>query len=431
MGKKILDSKILYVVLSIFISLSLWLWVASRDENREFDRFSNLPINFSGVEMLEDRELMIVNPNVTATINVRARPMVLAILKDTPPKLNASVSNINMEGKHTVNYTVELPNGVNMSDVEITYGNGGSAVVVEVARALSRKVEIRGEFLGSVAEGYLAGDKDDFRFDPVELTVSGRADLVNQVSHARVTVTGDDLTETVSEALPFQLIGASGDPLEDLDVTCDVDAIYTVFPIRATAEVPLVIKVVEGGGLRERDVRIDASADSIMVAGSREAVDALVSQGGIPLATIDLAALDDETVENGGEQTYAIPLDDRLENVSGITEVKVTLKVTKRVETRIFEVSSRISTANEPEGWDANIITQVLPVRVRGPKALLDELTEENIQVVANLRDIANPAAGQYTVSAEVYLHNAGTVTDVGVVSPKSYTVVVSLSRES
>lgn len=108
----------------------------------------------------------------------------------------------------------------------------------------------------------------------------------------------------------------------------------------------------------------------------------------------------------------------------------MTFKVTKRVETRIFEVSSRISTANEPEGWDADIITQVLPVRVRGPKALLDELTEENIQVVANLRDIANPSAGNYTVSAEVYLHNAGTVTDVGVVNPKGYTVVVSLSRE-
>ena len=85
-----------------------------------------------------------------------------------------------------------------------------------MARALSRKVRIEGEFLGSAAEGYLAGDKDDFRFDPVELTVSGQAELVNQVSYARVTVTEENLTENVGEAFPFQLIGASGDPL-DLD----------------------------------------------------------------------------------------------------------------------------------------------------------------------------------------------------------------------
>lgn len=429
MGKKILDSKILYVVLSILLSLAAWLFVTSRDENRENRPFTNLPVNFSGVEMLEDRELMIVNPNVTASIRVRATPLILATLNETPPKLNASVSNINMEGRHTVNYTVELPSGVSQSDVEITYGTGGSAVVVEVARALSRRVRIEGEFKGSVAEGYLAGDKDDFRFDPAEVTVSGRADLVNQVSHAKVTITRENLTESVSESLPFQLIGASGDPLEGLDVTCDVDAIYTVFPIKATAEIPLTIKVIEGGGLKERDVSINKSVDSIVVAGSREAVDALVGQGDIILTTIDLAELDDETVENGSERTIPIPLDDRLENVSGITEVKVTLKVNKRVETRIFEVTSRISTINAPEGWTPAVITQMLPVRVRGTRALLDELTEESIRVVADLRDVSQ-TAGQYTVEASIYLDGPGTVTDVGVVNPNSYSIVVSLSRD-
>lgn len=429
MGKKILDSKILYVVLSILLSLAAWLFVTSRDENRENRPFTNLPVNFSGAEMLEDRELMIVNPNVTASIRVRATPLILATLNETPPKLNASVSNINMEGRHTVNYTVELPSGVSQNDVEITYGTGGSAVIVEVARALSRKVRIEGEFKGSVAEGYLAGDKDDFRFDPAEITVSGRADLVNQVSHAKVTITRENLTETVSESLPFQLIGASGDPLEGLDVTCDVDAIYTVFPIKATAEIPLTIKVIEGGGLKERDVSINKSVDSIVVAGSREAVDALVGQGDIILTTIDLAELDDETVENGSERTIAIPLDDRLENVSGITEVKVTLKVNKRVETRTFEVTSRISTINAPEGWTPAVVTKMLPVRVRGTRALLDELTEESIRVVADLRDVSQ-TAGQYTVVASIYLDGPGTVTDMGVVNPNSYSIVVSLSRD-
>lgn len=429
MGKKILDSKILYVALSVLLSLAAWLFVTSGDENRDTRQFTNLPINFSGVEMLEDRELMIVNPNVTASIRVRATPLILATLNETPPKLNASVSNINMEGRHTVNYTVELPSGVSFDNVEIDYGSGGSAVMVEVARALSRKVRIEGEFKGSAAEGYLAGDKDDFRFDPVEVTVSGRVDLVNQVSHAKVTITREELTESVSESLPFQLIGASGDPLEGLDVTCDVDAIYTVFPIKATAEIPLTIKVIEGGGLKERDVSINKSVDSIVVAGSREAVDALVSQGDIILTTIDLAELDDETVENGSERTIAIPLDDRLENVSGITEVKVTMKVNKRVETRTFEVTSRISTINAPEGWTPAVVTKMLPVQVRGTRALLDELTEESILVVADLRDVSQ-TAGQYTVAASIYLNGPGTVTDMGVVNPNSYSIVVSLSRD-
>ncbi len=432
MGKKILDSKALYMVLSIVLAFAAWLFVTSKDGTKDSERFANLLVEFSGEEILEERGLMIVNRDVKATITVQAAPTVLAVLKREQPRLVANVANISTEDTHVVNYRVILPNGVKDTDVEIIYsgpgGLGGSAVSVEVAQALSRKVRIEGEFQGTVAEGYLAGDNDDFRFDPVELVVSGRADLVNQVSHVKVIVSGDNLTETVSDAFPFQLIGASGDPLE-LDVNCDVDTIYTVFPIRATAEIPLKVNVVSGGGLSVSDITLSLSDKSITVAGSKEAVDALAGEGELLLGTIDLAELDDNLAQNGGDVTFAIPLADELENLSGITEVTATLRVNKRVETRTFQVTSRISTINAPEGWTPTIITQVLAVRVRGPEVLLDELTEESIRVVADLKDI-NQAAGKYTVPATIYLDSAGTLSDVGVVTPRTYSVVVSLVKD-
>lgn len=431
MGKKILDSKILYMVLSIIISLSLWIWVTSRDENKETQPFT-LPVTFEGVDILEDRGLMIVSQNVTASVRVRAAPMILATLSNNPPQLIANVSSINSEGTHRVVYSTRLPSGSGISenDVEYISGGGGTAVNVEVARSLRREgIEIRGEWQGSTAEGYLAGDKDDFRFDPGTLTISGRAELVNQVAYAKVIVTGENLTESVGDYFPFQLIGASGDPL-DLDISCDVDMIYTSFPIRATAEIPLEVKVTPGGGLGDSDIDVKLDTDSIVVAGSREAVDALVNLGAITVASIDLAALEDDVAENGGERTYPIPLTDELENVSGVTEVTVTLKIRKQVETREFEVKAdRISTTNVPEGWQPSIITQVLKVKVRGTTALLDELTEENIWAVVNLQEI-NAASGQHTVSASIYLNSAGSEGDVGVVNPASYTVVVSLAQD-
>ena len=432
MGKKILDSKALYMVLSIVLAFAAWLFVTSKDGTKDSERFANLLVEFSGEEILEERGLMIVNRDVKATITVQAAPTVLAVLKREQPRLVANVANISTEDTHVVNYRVILPNGVKDTDVEIIYsgpgGLGGSAVSVEVAQALSRKVRIEGEFQGTVAEGYLAGDNDDFRFDPVELVVSGRADLVNQVSHVKVIVSGDNLTETVSDAFPFQLIGASGDPLE-LDVNCDVDTIYTVFPIRATAEIPLKVNVVSGGGLSVSDITLSLSDKSITVAGSKEAVDALAGEGELLLGTIDLAELDDNLAQNGGDVTFAIPLADELENLSGITEETATIRVNKRVETRTFQVTSRISTINTPEGWTPTIITQVLAVRVRGPEVLLDELTEESIRVVADLKDI-NQAAGKYTVPATIYLDSAGTLSDVGVVTPRTYSVVVSLVKD-
>ena len=427
MGKKILDSKLLYMILSILISLSLWIWVTSRDENKETQTF-NLPVTFEGVDILENRGLMIVSQNITANVRVQATPMILATLSNNPPQLVANVSSISAEGTHAVVYTYRLPGEVSSNDVEFISGAGGTAVNVEVARSLRREgIEIRGEFQGTAAEGYLAGDKDEFRFSPGTLTISGRAELVNQVAYAKVIVTGEDLTEPVDGEFPFQLIGASGDPL-DLDISCDVDMIYTTFPIRAMAEIPLEVKVTPGGGLGVDDVRVELDTDSIVVAGSREAVDALASLGAVTVASIDLATLEDDVVQNGSERVISIPLTDELENVTGITEVTVTLKILKRVETREFEIKADRINTTAPEGWQASIITQVLKVKIRGTAELLDELTEESIWAIADLQD-TNMATGQYTVSARPYLNSAGSESDVGVVNPSGYTVVISLTQ--
>ena len=420
MGKKILDSKALYVILSILLSVSAWLYVTSLDVTKDSIPI-RCPVQLTDVDILEDRGLMVVSEELTAVINPRATTLVLATLRSNPPTLKASVSNITSEGEHTMVYTIEPPEGVRQSDVEyVNTGSSGNTVKVEVARFLRREVPVKGDFQGKTAEGYLAGDQDDFRFSPATVWVSGRAEDVNQVACARVIVTGEELTETVNESLPFQLIGASGDPLEGLKVSCDTDQVYTVFPIRATAEIPLEVRVAEGGGLKESDVEIQLSVPSIMVAGSREAVTAQVNEGALTLAVIELA-----TVRDGDELTYSIPLTDELENLSGVSTVTVTVRVKKRVEIRTFETAS-ISVINVPEGWRADIITQVLQVEVRGTKALLDELLEENILVVADLRDITQ-AAGPYTVSANVYLNSAGSKSEIGELNPSSYTITISL----
>ena len=86
MGKKILDSKALYVVLSVLLAFAAWLFVTSKDSTKDSERFANLPVEFTGEEILEERGLMIVNRDVKATITVQASPMVLAVLKRELPK---------------------------------------------------------------------------------------------------------------------------------------------------------------------------------------------------------------------------------------------------------------------------------------------------------------------------------------------------------
>lgn len=420
MGKKILDSKALYVVLSIAIAVVMWFYVTSMDGNQASKPIRNITITFSGEEQLESNGLMIAGDAPTANITVKAKPAVLAQLTDKTVELVVDVATVERAGDYTLAYTVKLPSNVSSSQVQII-NEGTGNVSFTVAEYRQREIELRGKFEGTTAEGYLAGDQEDFVFFPNKITISGQAELVNQVSYAEVVVTGDNLSDTVRGDFPYRFIGASGDVIDNLDVECSVATVHTTFPILATADIPLKVDLVEGGGVSLDQVTCTLSQESLTVAGSKTAVEAIQSEGSIVLGTIDLG-----TVHDGDVITFDIALTDELTNISGVTQVTATIDLDDSLKSKTVEVTN-IDCISPPDGWAAKALTQMVEVEVRGSQELLDAVTADKIRVVADLKDI-NQAAGQYTVTANVYLDSVGTRDQIDVVG-RDYKIVVSLYR--
>ena len=420
MGKKILDSKALYVVLSIAIAVVMWFYVTSMDGNQASKPIRNITITFSGEEQLESNGLMIAGDAPSANITVKAKPAVLAQLTDKTVELVVDVATIERAGDYTLAYTVKLPSNISASQVQII-NEGTGNVSFTVAEYRQREIELRGKFEGTTAEGYLAGDQEDFVFSPNKITISGQAELVNQVSYAEVVVTGENLSENVRGDFPYRFIGASGDVIDNLDVECSVATVHTTFPILATADIPLKVDLVEGGGVALDQVTCTLSQESLTVAGSKTAVEAIQSEGSIVLGTIDLG-----TVHDGDVITFDVALTDELTNISGVTQVTATLDLDDSLKSKTVEVTN-IDCISPPDGWAAKALTQMVEVEVRGSQELLDAVTPDKIRVVADLKDI-NQAAGQYTVTANVYLDSVGTRDQIDVVG-RDYKIVVSLYR--
>ena len=420
MGKKILDSKALYVVLSIAIAVVMWFYVTSMDGNQASKPIRNITITFSGEEQLESNGLMIAGDAPTANITVKAKPAVLAQLTDKTVELVVDVATIERAGDYTLAYTVKLPGNISASQVQII-NEGTGNVSFTVAEYRQREIELRGKFEGTTAEGYLAGDQEDFVFSPNKITISGQAELVNQVSYAEVVVTGENLSENVRGDFPYRFIGASGDVIDNLNVECSVATVHTTFPILATADIPLEVELVEGGGVSLVQVKCTLSQESLTVAGSKTAVEAIQSEGSIVLGTVDLG-----TVHDGDVITFDIALTDELTNISGVTQVTATLDLDDSLKSKTVEVTN-IDCISPPDGWAAKALTQMVEVEVRGSQKLLDAVTPDKIRVVADLKDI-NKAAGQYTVTANVYLDSVGTRDQIDVVG-RDYKIVVSLYR--
>lgn len=419
MGKKILDSKALYILLSVVLSISLWFYVTSLDGNEETKTIRNIPVTFAGEDILAERSLMITSTPPTASVTVKAKPSVLWKLREDTIRLTVNVSQITEASEYTLAYTASLPAGVSQSDVQFVSGQAGN-VTFTVSRFTSREVEIRGKFTGTVAEGYLAGEEDEFIFAPRTITVSGQANLVNQVDHVLVTVGGENHSKDISGSYSYQLIGVSGEPLEDLDVECSEETIYVTYPIYATTTLMLDVNFVTGGGVSREDIHYTLSSDHITVAGTKEAIAAVAGQT-ITLASVNLGDIREDT-----ELTYAIPLANELINLSGWTEVTVSIDLPTDLATRTLPVTE-FGFLEVPEGWTAAAITQVLQVEVRGRANLVNALAPESIRVVADLKDI--PAtAGQYTVPVKVYLNSVGSANDIGIMGTE-FKITITLSE--
>ena len=148
----------------------------------------------------------------------------------------------------------------------------------------------------------------------------------------------------------------------------------------------------------------------------------LVSGPADVLNNMDAIVLDDFTLADLGSTTnysYAIPVPEGCENLSGVTRATLTISFNDMLRTTAGTSNFRL--VNEPADRHVTVQTEQLAVIIFGTTADVSAVTGEDIQVTVDLADFGS-AVGTYTVPAEVTVPGR----DVGVTG--SYQVRVTIS---
>lgn len=404
------DRKWAYVLLSVFLAVILWLYVRAEKDPVSDARIRNIPVQITGSSVLSSKGLTVAglsSDRVSTTLQAPA-----SVLSDISRKnitATIDVSRIDEAGEHTLSYNIVLPTNVNTDGVVIQEKEP-ETITVTVEKLYTSTLPIEFRFEGSVAKGYQAGTPT---IDPVNVTISGAVEQVNRVARAVVVLEAKDLKEQYTGDLPIRLLDANGDELKDLEVELSSETAYVVYPIVVVKEIPLTVNVIAGGGATQENISEPLIVPSkITVAGTQEDIDHLTE---ISLGSIDLSK-----VVGTSNFTFTIDLDPSLENVTGITEAKVTVTVSG-LETRAFEVGN-IKLQNIPRGYSAKADTEAKTVYVRGTADELAMIDSSQLRIVADLKEVTG--SGTYTIPVRVYL-DAGT--EVGVIG--DYSIVVSVTR--
>lgn len=410
---KLMDSKLFHIILSLLIASGLWLYVVSYVNTSADDTVHNVPVVVIGEDVLESRGLMITGKSA-ATMDIRVEGNRRSLVRLTQENVTVSVdvSGIAGEGEYDLRCNVSLPNTITTGTVNIS-GRENYRVKVKVEEQAYRTVELRGEFSGSLADGYQA---ENFILSPTSMEIAGPASKVNAVSYAVVTLTATDLSETYSGVLPFEFVLTDGTRMKSEELECAASTVYVVYPVVKVQEVALKVAFTPGGGATEENVTYcEITPPTIQVSGSEKDVAGVKE---LILGTIDLSK-----VGTTGTFTFPIVLASELTNESGVTEAVVNLKISG-LSTKVLETDN-IDYINPPDdGTQVEVVTQSLKVTLRGTKEELDAIQPYQVRAVADLSEV-NGSTGQFRVPVKLTLDAAGGVGVLG----SDYTITVAFSK--
>lgn len=407
--------KILHILLSVAIACAVWMYVDSADNSEGSEKekiISDIPIEYAGEDTtLADRGLMLLpDSDQTVTLEIKARRRILARLDPSKIRIQADLSDITSTGTHSVSYTVYYPDGITRNSITIV--NASSYTVqVEIGELYRRSVGIRCALEGTVAEGYIAGE---LQYQPGMLEIRGPQEEVDKVSYAKVNLSVENATQTVSQTLDYQLYDENDQLIQNTgNLHATADQIQVTLPVNVEKELPLKVNFIEADGARISNLEYSITPASVTVSGDAEL-----------LKNIDAITLDDFELEDFFVPTtyrYIITVPEGCENLSGTTRATMNVKFKDMATATVNAVN--FTCENIPEGKTVTVLTTELPVSLRGTSGAVKSVTPEDITVIADLTDVT-AASGSYTVPARVQIGNGA---DVGVRG--NYQVRVTISE--
>ena len=193
-----------------------------------------------------------------------------------------------------------------------------------------------------------------------------------------------------------------GAPVDAQMVKTNVAAVDVTLRIQRYKDITLVVEVIDGGGATVDTSSIKIEPEIIRISGNETMLEKI--EDTLVLGTIDLSKMMVDT-----KMKFDIVLPENVTNESNVEEATVEVKF-PALRIRTLSISE-IEAINVPEGLEAEMITQKLEIKIRGPIALVERIRASDIKVTV---DFAEAEMGTATMRADVTIDSK--FLDVGIV---------------
>lgn len=382
-----MKTKVLTILASAIVAFGLWFYVISVEHTQTDRVIRDVEVTMVGEETLERLGLMITSDmDKKVDLTLVGNRRVLGSLKKSDIEVSVDLTEFYLPGEKKIKYEVNF-HGIKNGEIEVvSIKSDTDILLVEEWATKDIPVEIRPE-IDAVGKEFEILNKEA---NHSEVTIRGPKVVVDQIHMAALFISKDDIqknmrpnSDIVVVQKVYTLCNQDGNPVTDVsDIETNRGEIRATMQVSKIKEVSFGYTVKPGGGLKgdANDVRVTLDYNSITLGGSQTDIDALQS---ISLGVIDLS---DPKIVSGQPFVVQLNLPASLTNISGITEVTVTVEFLKETKVKTFDIpKTQFVGQNAPEGLNPNYKTEKITVTLRGLAGDLDKVKKENITLLVDL----------------------------------------------
>lgn len=374
------------LVLSILISLIMWINISLSDSNLSTKTISNIPIQINLSEEATNNGLKIFSSeSQRASVSISGnRVSVGNVTADDIVVSSLSTSTIMTPGTYPLYLSARSADTTN--NFEIISSVSPSVLTVYVDYYEEETFEIEKNIKYNIDSEYYG----ELILSTSEIIISGPKTEVDKVES--VAIEGE-VKSTISEDLQkdydIVLYDSNGERYSNSNVNLSVDRVTATFNVSSKKEVPLIPKFSN----QPKDINVDdivtCETETVIIAGDE---DVLQSIDAVYTDEIDFTTLENDV--NILDVNIDIP--ERCIILNNIESVNISVDLSsydnKYIKLKTFK------TKGLADGYSCNILTRNITIDVHGLSSDLKELSANDISCVIDVSKVT----GSTSVLAEV-----------------------------
>lgn len=403
--------KIIVQIVSLFISIGLWLYVTNTENPIRTVEVSKVPVQLLNANDLSKQGMALV-PNQSIYVDLKVEGYSQDVYK-----LNKDNFSIKID---LAEYALKLgDNSIPITIVDtpsnVTVKNTSNLVVtVKIEEIIEKdfKVESRID-VAAKANYYVAQPQ----INPETVTVSGPKSLVSQVKGVVVLGQEDNVFEDIVKNYEVVAIGDSGYTVEGVKLS--TERVQVIIKVNPGKSVPIKVGTIGNAGYNINIASMELSQNYVEITGPQYILDSI--------SEIYTEAIDLSRITKNSNMKVDLIFPDGIEKAS-ISYVTVSIEVEEAKEsqenevTREFEVE--YTTSGLASDFNMTASSDKVKIVLKGSKNKLDSINIENIVASIDLSSITD--TGQYTETPAVNI--TGDAEGVEIISVES--IIINVTKE-